>query len=500
MGKGYVIFLAIFAATGSFLFGYDSGVMSNVIASENFLEYFDTDPDSDIIGALNSTFSGGAAIGALIAGELSDILGRKYTIQIGATIATVGAVLQFAAVKIVMLLVGRIISGFAIGVLSMVIPVYQTECSHPKSRGLIVGIAQQMIGAGWIISTWTGFGSGYAHGQFQWRFPLSVQALPSIILMFGMFIFPESPRHLIKQGQYDTGKAVLRKLHYDGTNDDWIEQEYTEIKDSYCAESELTVNPWRAMFVIPQWRRRLLIATGMHAFGQSTGINAIGYYQTIMYRDLGLTGHMIPLMACFYNLVGPSTCFRHYGTLSAEGLIEGYGKTRPDGVPADADADAELVARITAIKGLGKWTAEMFATFALGRCDVFSTGDVGVEKAMATMEGWRRGDKPLQWPLVTDVRQSTTTMTTMTGDSGVKKVKAKTSVKAKWRYMSPQQMLHIAEQYRPWRAVFMWYMWKVTDTEVAFMMDGKGGGGEAQGNKGKASPKKGKGSSSITAN
>ncbi|KAI5286130.1 hypothetical protein KEM54_000035, partial [Ascosphaera aggregata] len=150
MGKGYVICLAIFAATGSFLFGYDSGVMTNVIASPDFLEYFDTDPDSDIIGALNSTFSGGvvaAAIGALVAGTLSDIFGRKYTIQIGATIATVGAILQAAAVQLSMLLVGRIISGLAIGVLSMVIPVYQTECAHPDNRGLIVGIAQQMIGA-----------------------------------------------------------------------------------------------------------------------------------------------------------------------------------------------------------------------------------------------------------------------------------------------------------------------------------------------------------------
>lgn len=59
MGKGFIIGLAVFAATGSFLFGYDSGVMTNVIASVNFLNYFDTDPESNIIGAMNSTFSGG---------------------------------------------------------------------------------------------------------------------------------------------------------------------------------------------------------------------------------------------------------------------------------------------------------------------------------------------------------------------------------------------------------------------------------------------------------
>ncbi|KZZ95573.1 General substrate transporter [Ascosphaera apis ARSEF 7405] len=308
MGKGYVICLAIFAATGSFLFGYDSGVMTNVIASPHFLNYFDTDPDSDIVGALNSTFSGGAAVGALVAGTLADMFGRKYTIQIGATIATIGAILQAAAVKLSMLLVGRIISGLAIGSLSMVIPVYQTECAHPDNRGLIVGIAQQMIGAGWIISSWLGYACGYASGPFQWRFPLAFQGLPSFILMFGMFIFPESPRYLIQKLRYDEGIQVLRKLHYTGSNDDWIQQEFQEAKEAYEIEGEVDINPWKAMFVIPQWRRRTMIACAMHAFGQSTGINAIGYYQTIMYRNLGVHGHTITLLAACYNLVGPSTC------------------------------------------------------------------------------------------------------------------------------------------------------------------------------------------------
>lgn len=61
MGKGYTIGLAAFAATGSFLFGYDSGVMTDVIASPHFLNFFNTTKTSSIIGAINSTFSGGGA-------------------------------------------------------------------------------------------------------------------------------------------------------------------------------------------------------------------------------------------------------------------------------------------------------------------------------------------------------------------------------------------------------------------------------------------------------
>lgn len=59
MGRFYSVFIAILAATGSFLFGYDSGVMTDVIASPNFLRYFNTTQTSSIIGAINSTFSGG---------------------------------------------------------------------------------------------------------------------------------------------------------------------------------------------------------------------------------------------------------------------------------------------------------------------------------------------------------------------------------------------------------------------------------------------------------
>jgi MFS family permease len=82
-----------------------------------------------------------------------DRFGRRLTIQIGAFISLLGAILQCAAVNLPMILVGRIIAGWAVGLMSMSIPVYQAECAHPRYRGLIVGLAQQMIGVGFIVST-----------------------------------------------------------------------------------------------------------------------------------------------------------------------------------------------------------------------------------------------------------------------------------------------------------------------------------------------------------
>ena len=342
MGAFYNVLLAMFAATGfdtsyrlyfghsltrenrSFLFGYDSGVMTDVIASKNFLNYFNTVPTSPIIGAINSTFSGGAVFGSLMGGLTMDRFGRKKTVQIGALIAAVGGILQCASVNLAMLLVGRIVSGWAIGLMSMSIPVYQAECAHPRMRGLIVGLTQQMIGIGFIVSTWIGFGSHYAgkSSAFQWRFPLAFQVLPALLLLVGLLWLPESPRWLIEADRDDDGMKVLRKLHYNGSNDDWIQLEYNEIRATISAEKAITVPGWRVMFQVPQWRKRLLHGTLVQVFTQFTGISklripilyagnlltaldVIGYYQTIMYAALGITGGRNVLVAGIYNCVGP---------------------------------------------------------------------------------------------------------------------------------------------------------------------------------------------------
>ncbi|KAL4928480.1 sugar porter family MFS transporter [Aspergillus undulatus] len=307
MGRLYTFNLALFAATGSFLFGYDSGVMTDVIASVNFLNYFNTTPTSAIVGAINSTFSGGAAIGALQGGLTMDRFGRKFTIQMGAFISLIGAILQAAATNLGMILAGRILAGWAVGLMSMSVPVYQSECAHPRNRGMIIGLAQQMIGVGFIVSTWIGFGSLHAPetSEFQWRFPLAFQVVPAIILLVGLFFLPESPRHLVEKEKYEDAMKVLRKLHYDGSNEDWIEKEFTEIKATIQAENAVTEPGWLIMFKVPQYRTRLLHGVFVQVFTQMTGINVINYYQTIMYEALGITGSRKILVTGIYNCLGP---------------------------------------------------------------------------------------------------------------------------------------------------------------------------------------------------
>ncbi|PMD53062.1 general substrate transporter [Hyaloscypha bicolor E] len=307
MGKVFMISLAIFASTGSFLFGYDAGVMTDVIASKNFLAFFHTTSDSDIIGAINSTFNGGAVFGALQGGLTMDRFGRKLTILMGALICLVGAILQCTAQNLAMILVGRIFTGWAVGLLSMAVPVYNSECADPKIRGFIVGLSQQMIGIGFIVSTWVGYGSGTASADssIQWRLPLAFQVLPCSILALGIMFFPESPRHLMETDREDEALKVLRKLHYNGSNEEYIQREYHEIKTTIAAEKAITVPGWSVMFTVPQWRTRLMHGVAVQVFTQFTGINVIGYYQTSMYKALGIVGNRNLLVAGIYNCMGP---------------------------------------------------------------------------------------------------------------------------------------------------------------------------------------------------
>lgn len=185
-----------------------------------------------------------------------------------------------------------------------------------------------MIGVGFIVSTWVGYGSRHTPdtSSFQWRFPLGFQIIPSVLLLVGLIWLPESPRYLIEKDRDDEGMKILRKLHYNGSNDEWIQTEYNEIRATLSAEKAITAPGWAVMFTGPrQWRKRLLLGTLVQLFTQLTGISkylictsthlyggmltappdVIGYYQTTMYNALGIEGHRAVLVAGIYNCVGP---------------------------------------------------------------------------------------------------------------------------------------------------------------------------------------------------
>lgn len=146
--------------------------MSTTISHDTFLEYFAPFTPS-IKGAVVSTFSGGAVFGVFFAGWSADYYGRKITILIAAIIALIAGIIQAASVHVGMLICGRIVGGFAVGMMNMTIPIYNSEIAPPSKRGMISGLHGQFVGVGFAIANWVGFGCSYASGDFQWRFPLA---------------------------------------------------------------------------------------------------------------------------------------------------------------------------------------------------------------------------------------------------------------------------------------------------------------------------------------
>lgn len=146
-----------FASLGSLTYGYDLGIIAQVIASPNFIDTFGDDPAE--IGAVVSVFTGGAFFGACAGSPLADKLGRKITIMIGAIVFLIGGALQTAAQNIAYMMAGRAISGLGIGMMVMIIPVYQAELCHPSIRGRVTALQQFMLGVGALTAAWISYGA-----------------------------------------------------------------------------------------------------------------------------------------------------------------------------------------------------------------------------------------------------------------------------------------------------------------------------------------------------
>jgi MFS family permease len=142
------------------LFGYDSGIITSTIALPTFKDYFNN-PSDTTIGGIVSAFQGGAIAGTVFNMLFADMLGRRWTIIIGSLVSVLGSYLQAGAANMAMLIVGRFIGGVAVGQLTSAIPMYAGELSVPKYRGIMSGLLQWMLGWGFLVAQWLGYGCSF---------------------------------------------------------------------------------------------------------------------------------------------------------------------------------------------------------------------------------------------------------------------------------------------------------------------------------------------------
>ncbi|WYZ37066.1 hypothetical protein EsH8_II_000572 [Colletotrichum jinshuiense] len=286
MGRLTTVFSAVFLAIGGFLFGYDSGIITSTIALDTFKDYFN-DPSDTTAGGIVSAFQGGAILGTIINMMFANSIGRRNTIFVGSVISCIGSALQAGAVNMAMLIVGRFIGGAAVGMVTSTIPMYASELSEAKYRGVLSGLLQWMLSWGFLVAQWLGYGCSFSDTQFSWRFPLAFQAVPGVILVAGVYFLQESPRWLMERDRHEDARNSLNKLR-SGLDEETIDLEFREIRDVILADRALGDISWKSIITKPSWRRRLILGCGVQAFGPLSGINVINYYGPRIYEILGI--------------------------------------------------------------------------------------------------------------------------------------------------------------------------------------------------------------------
>ncbi|KIW73271.1 hypothetical protein PV04_01403 [Phialophora macrospora] len=289
--KWYQFLIGVFASLGSYLFGYDLGVIAEVVASDTFIQKFT--PNDTQSGLVVSMLTTGAFTGAMLSGGCGDYLGRRWTIAVGALIFCLGGGLQTGAENISYLWAGRFLAGLGIGFLVMIVPLYQAELAHPSIRGRVTALQQFMLGVGALVASWISWAT-FVHIQdnsAQWRIPLGIQIVPAIFLGLLIFLFPESPRWLMDHGKPDQALKILAKLHAHGNEQDpWVMAEYEQIQASIAHEHEYEAKSYLELFRSRSAFRRLFLCCALQASIQMTGVSAIQYYSVTIYGQIGISG------------------------------------------------------------------------------------------------------------------------------------------------------------------------------------------------------------------
>ncbi|KAH8805154.1 solute carrier family 2 [Xylogone sp. PMI_703] len=299
MSLWYTLSLSFFAAIGTFVFGLDTGIATTTIAHESWIEYMHH-PSNGLTGAVVSIYIAGEAFGGLTQTFLGDRLGRIRFMQFMCVVVTIGVIIQTASVNIGMFLAGRGIAGYAVGGLVATVPIYLSEISAPEHRGLIGGISGCGISFGTMMSNWIGFAFSYApYGASQWRGPLAIQIPWGIILFIGLATFmPNSPRQLIRQGRIDEARDEYVKIRR-GLQTHEAHQEFALMHAQIEFERAREITSYKEIFKV--FRHRALVSIFVQAMTSATGVNVIQYYQTILFKSLGITSHTILALAAVWG-------------------------------------------------------------------------------------------------------------------------------------------------------------------------------------------------------
>ena len=262
------IYLAILATIGGFLFGFDS---SNIGSALPFLPF---DLGAVGIGITVAGASLGSFVGALVAGPLTDRFGRKSLLLVDSAVFALGSLLSAVAPDAVVLIIGRLLIGLAIGGDSAIATAYIAEFAPKRRRGSLSIIQQWMITIGILVAYLVAIiillAAPGAAKTVDWRILLGVGFIPAIVSLLLRARMPESPRWLLLRGREDDVRNAMTKLGMSVTAEQ-VHAEALALQAEHqrvAGQTNWTPAVWRALVIICVF----------FVFQQITGINIAFYY------------------------------------------------------------------------------------------------------------------------------------------------------------------------------------------------------------------------------
>jgi len=317
--KAYL--LCAFASFGGIFFGYDSGYINGVNGSPFFYELVEgktadalTTPHLTLITCI---LSAGTFFGAIIAGDVSDRIGRKWTVILGCGIYMFGVVIQMltgpeVSSPLGAIVAGRIIAGVGVGFESAIVILYMSEICPKKVRGALVAGYQFCITIGILLASCVVYATKDRNDTGSYRIPVAIQFAWALILGIGLVFLPDSPRYFVKRGRLEKASNALSRIRGQPEDSEYIQVELAEIVANEEYERSIIpatgfVGSWMncfkgGLFDQKSNLRRTILGTSMQMMQQWTGVNFIFYYSTPFLQSTGAINNSF-LISLIFTLV-----------------------------------------------------------------------------------------------------------------------------------------------------------------------------------------------------
>ncbi|MHA4845061.1 sugar porter family MFS transporter [Flavitalea antarctica] len=296
-------------ALGGVLFGFDLVIISGAVPF--FTAHFKLDEVDTgwAVGCINI----GAATGALMAGKLSDLIGRKALLLLCGILFAVTGVATGWAGNFNWFIIARLASGVAVGAAALVCPVYIAELAPSSLRGRLVTLYQLAIVTGLLLA----YLSNYLlldSGVDNWRWMFSSQTVPALLFFVGLFFVPESPRWLASKNKGGRAKQILSRIG----GDEYATQEFNEIRKSFINESKEKLSD----LLKKDFRWILLMGIAVAVFSQADGQNSLFSYAPVIFKQAGMAEDSAFLQSIIIGLIN------FLATFVAIALIDKSGRRK----------------------------------------------------------------------------------------------------------------------------------------------------------------------------